>query len=380
MFASSRPLRILQTIETGGPGGAETVFAQLSASLIARGHAVHCVVRNGSWLPAELRRRGLNPEFVPEGRASALRFVLQLYRMIRSARIDVVHAHLFEGALYAAIAARLARIPIVVTLHGQADMQRAGYKASVRRWLFKRLVSETVMVSSGLERDLQPHLRIAPSRLHVIYNGLERREHPVESTNAKRGDERGSEGVPVRPWRLIALGNIRPAKDYPTLLRALRLLRDRGLNVELNVAGQPDGNGLYEQLLALRHELDLEQHVTFHGFVADPSSLFASADIFVLASTREGFSLATIEAMLAGVPVIATRSGGPEELIRHSDTGILVPTDSPTAIADAVQHGTGHWAESLAMAQRARDEANSKYSVDSMLTSYEDLYQHALGD
>lgn len=380
MSASSRPLRILQAIETGGPGGAETVFAQLSTGLVARGHAVQCVVRNGSWLPAELRRRGLIPEFVPEGKASAFRFVLKLFRMIRSARIDVVHAHLFEGAIYAAIAARLARVPIVVTLHGQSDLQRAGYKAAFRRWLFRRLVHQTTMVSSGLLRDLQPTLQIAPHRVHVIYNGLERRDHSARTNDKNDRPEKGSSEAPDRPWRLIALGNIRAAKDYPTLLRALRLVRDRGVDARLDVAGQPDSNGLYEQLVALCRELDLEQHVTFHGFVADPSSLLQAADIFVLASTREGFSLATIEAMLAGVPVIATRSGGPEELIRHSDTGILVPTNSPAAIADALQHCTTHWAESRAMALRARNEAGSKYSVDSMLTHYEALYRHAMGD
>jgi glycosyltransferase involved in cell wall biosynthesis len=336
-------------------------------------------VRNGSWLPAELRRRGLQPEFVPEGKASAFRLFLKLYRMIKSARIDIVHAHLFEGAIYSAFAARLARIPVVVTLHGQSDMQRAGYKASLRRWLFRRLVNQTVMVSSGLARDLQPQLRIAPPRLHVIYNGLERRGQPAEQTSAKSSDERASDEHPTRPWRLIAIGNIRPAKDYPTLLRALRLLRDRGLEVELSVAGQPDSNGLYEQLLALRHELDLDRYVTFHGFVADPSTLLSSADIFVLASTREGFSLATIEAMLAGVPVIATRSGGPEELICHTDTGMLVPPDSPAAIADAVQQCTTSWPASLAMAQRARSEAKAKYSVDSMLIRYESLYWQAMG-
>lgn len=378
MSEPSRPLRVLQAIETGGPGGAETVFAQLCTGLVARGHAVQCVVRNGSWLPAELRRRGLNPEFVPEGRASAFRFVLKLYRMISSARIDLVHAHLFEGAIYAAIAARLARIPIVVTLHGQSDMQRAGYKASLRRWLFRRLVHQTTMVSSGLLRDLQPTLQIAPHRLHVIHNGLERRDLSARTNEKSDRPEQVSGEAPDRPWRLIALGNIRPAKDYPTLLRALRLVRDRGVDAQLDVAGQPDSNGLYEQLLALRRELDLEQHVTFHGFVADPSSLLQAADIFVLASSREGFSLATIEAMLAGVPVIATRSGGPEELIRHSDTGILVPTDSPAAIADALQHCTTHWAESRAMAQRARNAASSTYSVDSMLAHYEVLYRHAM--
>lgn len=380
MSAPNRPLRILQTIETGGPGGAETVFAQLCSGLANRGHTVQCVVRNGSWLPAELRRRDLDPEFVPEGRASSLRFIRQLFQMMRAARTDIVHAHLFEGAIYTAIAARLARVPVVATLHGQADMKRTGYKAALRRWLFKHLIDHTVMVSSGLKRDVQPLLQMAPDRLHVIYNGLERHDN---AASAQRDSTRTNPvaNKPVnRPWRLIALGNIRPAKDYPTLLRAIRLLRDQGLDVHLDIAGQPDSHGLYEQLLTLQHDLALDKHITFHGFVADPSSLLQRADIFVLASSQEGFSLATIEAMLAALPVIATRSGGPEELIRHGDTGILVPTGSPDAVAEAITQCTIHWSDSLAMAQRAQNEASSKYSVDSMLASYEALYHQAINN
>jgi glycosyltransferase involved in cell wall biosynthesis len=118
--------------------------------------------------------------------------------------------------------------------------------------------------------------------------------------------------------------------------------------------------------------------VTFHGFVADPTPLLTQADAFVLASSQEGFSLATIEAMQAGVPVVATRSGGPEEILRHGETGLLVPVNDAAALADAI----GLVLHDPALAERltaaAREDAVRRFSLDAMVSAYEQLYRQLL--
>ena len=366
--AVAAPLRVLQVIETGGPGGAETVFADLSAGLRERGHTVQCLVAPGSWLPDTLRERGLSVEPLVSGGAFDVALLRSLIALIRRERIELVHAHLFEGALYAAMAAQLARIPSVATLHGQVDVARGGWRSAIKRRIFGASIGAVVTVSDALRRDLAPVLPLPAHRLLVVPNGVAMR--PWSSVSPRTAAQRTA--------RLIAVGNIRAPKNYPLLLEAVALLRQSVPTVHLDVLGEPDPGGLFAALQAQVEALGLHGAVTFHGFVADPTPLLMQADAFVLASSQEGFSLATIEAMQAGVPVVATRSGGPEEILRHGETGLLVPVNDAVALADAI----GQVLRDTALAERltaaARDDAVRRFSLDSMVSAYEQLYRRLL--
>lgn len=361
-------MRVLQVIETGGPGGAETVLARLASGLARRGHLVHCVVANGSWLPAELEKRQVSVALFPQGgKALDCSMLSFLREQMRSHQADVVHAHLFDGSLYAGLAARLEGVPCVTTLHGQVDVPRSGAKSAIKRAFFRRLVSRVVAVSETLRSQLKTALALHATDFVVIANGV-----PLPPwAPPERGD-----GAPPR---LIAIGNIRRPKDYPTLLSALARLREEMPNVQLDIVGQPDRDGLYETLQTQVGALGLSDAVTFHGFVSDPAKLLAAADCFVLASSEEGFSLATIEAMLAGVPVVATRSGGPQEILRDGETGVLVPVRDPEVLAAGlarVLSGDRH--EIGRMVAAARLDAERRYSEEAMVQRYEQLYREVV--
>lgn len=359
-------MRLLQVIETGGPGGAETIFASLVGGLVARGHDVTSVTAAGSWLPKELATRGIASSIMTTGGALDGALLAQLRTIIRQRRIELVHAHLFDGAIYAALAARMEGIPCVTTLHGQADVGRVGLKAWIKRTLFSRAVTSVVAVSDALRRDLQATLSLPPARFRTIANGVNR--EPVQPSEVQLADR-------LSGPRIIAIGNIRQPKDYPTLLDALAIVCASHPGAQLDIVGEPDQNGLFELLGAQVERLGLQAHVTFHGFVPDPAPLLARAHCFVLSSSREGFSLATIEAMLAGIPVVATRSGGPQEILRDEQTGLLVPVANATALAAAVVR----MLDDAPLAQRCREQAvadaASRYTLGAMITAYEALYE-----
>lgn len=358
-------MRVLQVIETGGPGGAETVFARLASGLAQRGHGVSCMVADGSWLPGELTRRGLPHRLMPRSGAPVDGALLGAIRAaIRQHQADLVHAHLFEGAVYAGLAARLEGVPCVATLHGQVDVRQRGAKAWAKQLLFRRTVQRVVAVSEALKRDLEGALRVPAANFRVVVNGVPVGAAPGELPS-------GADSAP----RLLAIGNIRRPKDYPTLLDTLALLVARFPALRLDVVGQPDREGLFESLQAQAASLGVSSHVTFHGFVADPSPLLAQAHCLVLTSTQEGFSLATIEAMLAGVPVVATRSGGPEEILEHGRTGLLVPVGEPAAIADAItQLLSADRTLAIALRTAARAHAAERFSEVAMVERYEAIY------
>jgi len=358
-------MRVLQLIETSGPGGAETVLVRLASGLVRRGHAVHCVAADGAWLQSELARRELSMSLLPRGGKAFDGTMLSFLRaQIRAHRADVVHAHLFDGALYAGLAARLEHVPCIATLHGQVDVPRRGWKAAVKRALFGRVVSRVVAVSETLRAQLDGQLALPPERFVVVPNGV-----PVPTWGPRTRMQRSE-------LRVIAVGNIRKPKDYPMLLTALARLREQLPGVRLDIVGQRDRDGLYEALQEQVIALGLAEAVTFHGFVSDPAALLAAADCFVLASSEEGFSLATIEAMLAGVPVVATRSGGPQEILRDGETGVLVPVRDPVALADGLARVLGGRRDEIErMVAAARSDAERRYSEEVMVERYEALYR-----
>lgn len=346
----------------------------LSRGLRDRGHDVHCLVGEGTWLPGELRERGFQPYLRENGGSFDVALLRQIVSLIRRHNVELVHAHLFDAAVYAGVAAAWCGVPCVTTLHGQVDVSRRGLAQRVKASALRYGSKAVVAVSNSLRDDLQPALRIPAKRFHVVYNGVEQlhSDLPDRTIQTGRQDEE-------QVFRLIAVGNIRPAKDYPNLLRAVHHLVQRGVAVHLDIVGQPDGQGLFESLQALVQELGIPTHVKFHGFVANPRVLLEQAQAFVLASSQEGFSLATIEAMLAGTPVVATRSGGPEEIIDDGETGLLVPVNDSTALAEAVERLAENPERTKQMVEAASQRARTRFSVPTMLDGYETLYRAVTG-
>lgn len=365
------PLRVLQVIETGGPGGAETILVELSDGLQRRGHHVSAVVGGEGWLAQTLRERGVKVECHRSFRAFDTELLHLLIGRIRSERIDVVHAHLFGGALYAGLAAWFCGIPAIVTLHGLTDVRDAGLRMTLKRRILRWTAGRIVVVSESLRGEISAALHTSLNRLVVIPNGVRSADGVLAPVRNR------AERALASDWRptLVAVGNIRAPKGYPVLVQAVALVAKRFPQVRLRVAGQSDGGKLMEELDATVKRLGIEKNVEFLGFVSDPTTLLTDADCFVLASLSEGFSLATIEAMLAGTPVIATRSGGPEEILTDEQTGLLVPPSDPAALAAAIERTLLDPTEAFERAQRAQREARERYSLDTMVATYEATYR-----
>jgi glycosyltransferase involved in cell wall biosynthesis len=171
-----------------------------------------------------------------------------------------------------------------------------------------------------------------------------------------------------------ALGNVRKPKAYDLFLRAARLLRDHSSNYRFAIAGEASGN-LFTELLALRHDLGLDEVVTFLGLRSDVVEFLRSIDVYVLSSTTEGFSIACIEAMAAGAPVVSTRCGGPEEILEHEDTGLLVPVQDPAALAGAVRRIVENRTFADTLRKHALQRVSERYALGAMVHSYEKLFE-----
>jgi glycosyltransferase involved in cell wall biosynthesis len=180
-------------------------------------------------------------------------------------------------------------------------------------------------------------------------------------------------GIPESAKLIGTIANVRPSKAYEVLIAAAAEVSQRLPDAHFIAAGEPHP-AISPKLEKMIDELRLSGRFHFVGHRDDVQDLLAAMDIFVLSSTSEGFSIATIEAMAAHKPCVVTRSGGPEEIIEHEKTGLLVPVGDATALAQGVLRLLASPTEAVKMAEQARIAVEQRFSVHKMVRAYEDLY------
>jgi glycosyltransferase involved in cell wall biosynthesis len=360
-------ITVLSIIDTGGPGGAETVFAQTTTRLDPRRFRSVAVVGGPGWLATRLNENGLDPHVVPAKGSFNIRYLTKLHRLARQSRADVIVAHLYGSAIYGSLLGRALSIPVISVLHGQTDVSSDGRLAALKRGIVKFGSHRVVFVSERLKGHLAPRLRLPAHQCVVIPNGVDTNAfHPCRDRSLRE-----DLGLADETCLVGAIGNVRAPKAYDVLLQAAHILLGGSRRFHFVIAGDCSGK-LGEQLLQLRGTLGLDAHVTFLGLRPDVARILNNLDVFVLSSTTEGFSIACIEAMACGVPVIATRSGGPEEILEGC-AGVLVPARDPDAIARAVEQVTASRDFAAALTAAATKRVHEEYSLAEMLSRYESL-------
>jgi glycosyltransferase involved in cell wall biosynthesis len=365
-------ISVMHVIDTGGPGGAETVFLQMAAGLVPTRFRSVAVVGDNGWLPEQLEKRSLVPHILAAKGSFKAGYLLALRRLARQCKIDVIVAHLYGSAIYASLLGRLMGVPVVSVLHGQSDVAHSDRLALLRSGIVRVGSPKVVFVSEHLKDHLAPRLRLAESQCAVIPNGVDVQVyHPCRDRSLRSELALANDVILVG-----AIGNIRAPKAYDVLLRAARILSDRSQRFHFVIAGDCS-NDLGLELVELSRSLGIEQRLSFLGLRADVARILNNLDAFVLSSHTEGFSIACLEAMACGIPVIATRSGGPEEIL-EGGAGILVPTDDPEAIAQAVEEVTSSKALADALTAKALKRVQQQYSLGRMFSQYEALIERLI--
>lgn len=372
---------LLHLVDTGGPGGAETIFLDLVRGLDDTEWRSVPVVPERDWLDRELRKLGVEPLLLESSGSFDLRYLRALRTLITEVRPAVIQTHLFTSAVYATVASMGTGIPVVSTLHGAPDIDPGDRLLGVKLRILSGSRNRLVFVSESLRSHVASLGRIPDERTLVIHNGVDCGRFGPGSTV---GEENGASllrrwGIPEGGTVIGAVGNVRPSKDYPTLLRAAGRLLDSGLEVHTVIVGQATGD-LFEGLLGLRAELGLDDRVHFVGFVDDVDSAMRAFDVFALSSSDEGFSLSTVQAMATGLPVVATRSGGPEEIVRDGVDGYLVPPRDPGALADGIRSVLSLPDRGRALGASGRERAERSFSTEAMLANYQCLYRELVGE
>ncbi len=372
------PVSILYLIGSLDVGGAEMQVLHLVRGLHGRGCRCRLfVLQSGGPLGAAYGRLGV--EVVSGGlQAGDLRTkpwkllpaALRLQRCIRRTMPDIVHAFLPLVTFLGAAAGRLGGVAGIVTSRRALGTHQDRYPFLKPLDILADAMSHVITVNSrAVLADVMRRERVRASRLRLIYNGVP----PFEDRTADQKRRiRQALGVDQKSTAILTVANLIPYKGHADLLRAAKRVIDRGGRACFLLAGED--RGIRVRLEQLARSLGVSAYLRFLGRRQDVADLYAVGDLVVLPSHEEGFSNVILEAMAAGLPVVATAVGGNPEAVVHGVTGWLVPPRQPRALADRILDLMAHPARAAKWGQRGRLRALSLFSMEKMIREHRRLY------
>ena len=360
----------MQLSSTSGPGGAEMVVSRLAGVLDpSRFRSVVCLYRPG-WLQEQCERQGIVTHVLEIGGMFDFEWVRKACRLVRREGISLIHAHEFTGNTYGSLVAKLVGVPLVATVHGKSY-----YSEQCKRRLAYRAVSRVatmVAVSEDLKRFITGTVGVPAERIKVIYNGQEILPPVVPEEKSRL---RGEFGLEKNESVVGVVGSLYPVKGHEYLLAAVPQVLKTHPRTRFLIVGRGD---LEVSLKEKVKRAGLEKQVCFLGFREDVAALLSLMDIFVLPSLSEGLSIALLEAMAAGKPVIATNVGGNPELVVDGETGYSVPPRDADALAAKLRLLLADKCRAKRLGENGRNRVERCFSLQAMADNYQELYEQCL--
>lgn len=346
------------------PGGTERQMIELARRLDPGRFRVHvaCFERAGAWLPRVAERAASVVEFPIRsfGRPSTAGQLLAFAAWCRRERIAVVQTCDLYANIFGLPGAALAGVPVRIGSRRELNPDKTPRQIRLQRLAYR--AATTVVANSPAARDILRQEGIAIESIAVIPNGLDPAAFAEPEPRA---------GIRT----IITVANLRAEKSHETLIAAAAILIRDFPALRFRIVGSGPRRAELEALAAAR---GLAAHVEFLGHREDVPALLAGADAYVLPSRSEAFPNGAIEAMAAGLPVVASAVGGLLDLIEDGRTGRLVAPSDPDALAAAVRWLVEHPSGARAMGAAARAAVLQQYSFDRMIASFEDLYLSSL--
>ncbi len=362
-------MRVLQICSAREFGGGERHLADLANGLAHRGHEVFAALVPSSPLRSELSSVPAdNIVQLPMRNALNISTALKLARFATENRIQIIHAHVARDYPLAALVARRSSARLILTRHVLFPMSRA-------HSLALRGTVRVIAVSQAVADVLRGQRIFSPEKIVLIHNGID-----IDRFTKRREEVVAVRQDSARRLCVGMIGHLAPIKGQEDFIRAAATVRARRSDVEFVIAGEDKSRKREHRrhLEKLINKLGLTQQVTLHGWVDDVAKLLPDFDLFVSPSRAEPFGLSIVEAMAAGVPVIATASEGAREIIDNRQTGWLVPMGDPEALAGAIFELLGDADLRKRLSEQAQRSVRVRFSLEGMLDATEEVYRQTL--
>jgi len=368
---------VLFVVDTLELGGTETQMVQLARQLKANGHSltVACLHPGGP-LAHDLSEAGICVvEFPKLGSLLSLSGAYQSFRLaafIRRRKFDVVHAHDLWANLMAVPAARITGAPVI--LSSQRDLGHLFWYTPFRRKVIgaiHRLSTRVVANSAAVRKLLVENFRVPSARVRVVRNSVDFQRFAFAHGDKKKNFP----GLDPKSRLIAVVANMHSSvKGHHDLIEAARIICNVIPEACFVLVGDGDERSKIEEHA---RRAGMRKHFIFMGRRTDVPELLACCELSVLASESEGFPNVVLEAMAAGLPVVATRVGGVPEIIEDGRSGILIPPKNYQALADAVLRVMQNPPLAVQLARAGQQRVKTHFSFDRLVEEVEQLYSPA---
>jgi glycosyltransferase involved in cell wall biosynthesis len=353
-------MKIAHIVDSMEIGGAETLVLQMCRLQREQGHDP-CVYAWASL--GALGEKMLNEGFAV--RANVGRHLTDatwnFYKLFRASRPDVVHLHNPTPTIYAAMAARMAGVPSIVSTRHSLVAPPHKAVAEFKYRIAARFCDWIVGICDATVNNLKAIRSAPPRKIVRVYNGT------VPLQRAAEEDWPSKSG-----FTLVYVGRIEPVKNHALLLRAFHRAVSTMPELRLWMVGDGSERAAMERLAA---ELGIGGQVTFWGQQLDVTPFFSAADAFIMSSRSEGLPVSLLQAFSLGLPAIVTDVGGMAEVVRLAKAGVTVSATDPAEMAAAILQMARSEAAQIEFSENAKAEFQSRFKLQTMADAYMGLYR-----
>ncbi|HVY69294.1 MAG TPA: glycosyltransferase [Verrucomicrobiae bacterium] len=351
-------------------GGSPIFLIEFARAFRVQAGELLLITEQDGPLRPDFEALGVRVIIEPRGGILEAGLLWRLHRTLRRERVALVHLNTFSSYYkYGAIAARLAKLPVV---WGIREDVRAKRCRRLYPWI-KRLATCIMPCSREIAERLYPEG--APAKVEVVHDGLPLRAAPVSAPNLREWLK-----IPAGAKIIGCVAALEPRKGIKELIQAFALLRQRGVDAHLVCAGEDRsaGHTYLPMLKELIAELDLGERIHLTGGRADVAGFYPQFDVFTLPTYWEGISRVLLEAAFANCPIVTTRAGGNGEFVADGQGGLLAPPGDVPALAAALERMLGDRSFAQRCAAHSRVVLERGFTLDAHVEKVRAIYERLL--
>jgi glycosyltransferase involved in cell wall biosynthesis len=352
-----------------GLAGRERVIVDIANSLRTRNYnpSILCLYESGSW--ADYLDPAIEVVEFHKKKKLDLSVIPRIKSYLCDHHIKILHCHNPGTLLYGLLAAKWAKTQLIIdTEHGFS--YSLSWKSRLKDQILYKYLDYMTVVSEKLKNDLNSIYRLKPNRIKIIRNAIQ----PTIMSEDKNSS-RKIYGMSIQFFNIGIVGRLVPVKNHRMILEAVSILIQNNFPVRLWIVGSGE---LQEDLFNYTQKLGIEEAVIFMGSRTDVPRILNALDLFILCSNSEGLSVTLLEAMSAGLPIIATNVGGNSEVIQHEETGLLVELNQTVKMAEFIENLMKDRIKARRLGENAQIRFFKAFNIDRMTSEIECLYQLGL--
>lgn len=354
-------MKIAHIVDSMDVGGAEMLVSQMCRLQKELGHdpCVYAIAGLGA-LGSQMRKEGFTVQ--PNVGRHLTDSISNFFRLFKKSPPDVVHLHNPTPTIYAAMAARLAGVPSIVSTRHSLVAPPRNAVVEMKYAIAAKFCDWVVGICDATTENVKSIHTIPARKIVRIYNGAT----PLERV--------ANEDCPPKDgFTLVFVGRLEPVKNHALLLHAFQQALSAESGLRLWMVGDGSQRARLEDLTK---ELGIEHRVTFWGQQLNVAPFFSGADTFIMSSRSEGLPVSLLQAFSLGLPAIVTNVGGMAETVRIAEAGLIVSATDPAEMAAAILRLARDQAQLREFSKNAEQAFNARFTLKTMVDSYLDLYRN----